>query len=161
MKPRPSLISHSFFCANAYSVYCSHIYNKTNRKAKPTIVNYYCTFGVSITELQVRYKRSLRMETGTHTHIYIYIYIYIWYIYIYIYYYGEVYQDVNVLLEVVSLFHSLLTIQIHLKLIYLDFIFMLHYEQRITQVCFNSFSIMDSDYHNAVFVYVYGQWITP
>ena len=95
------------------------------------------------------------METGTHTHIYIYICTYI-YIYIYIYYYGEVYQDVNVLLEVVSLFHSLLAIQIHLKLIYLDFIFMLHYEQRITQVCFNSFS-MDSDYHNAVFAYVYGQ----
>ena len=40
--------------------------------------------------------------------------------------------------------------QIRLKLIYLDFIFMLHYGQRITQVCFSSISV-DSDYHNAVF----------
>ena len=39
--------------------------------------------------------------------------------------------------------------QIRLKLIYLGFIFMLHYGQRITQVCFSSTS-MDSDYHNAV-----------
>ena len=37
---------------------------------------------------------------------------------------------------------------------------MLHYGQRVTQVCFNSIS-MDSDYHNAVFVYVYGYRITP
>ena len=37
---------------------------------------------------------------------------------------------------------------------------MLHYRQRITQVCINSIT-MDSDYHNAVFVYVYGQQITP
>ena len=40
------------------------------------------------------------------------------------------------------------------------YLFMLHYRQRITQVCFSSISI-DSDYHNAVFVYVYGQRITP
>ena len=39
--------------------------------------------------------------------------------------------------------------QIYLNLIYLDFIFMLHYGQRIRQVCFSSISI-DSDYHNAV-----------
>ena len=37
---------------------------------------------------------------------------------------------------------------------------MLHYGQRITQVSFSSIS-MDSDYDNAVFVYVYGQQITP
>ena len=37
---------------------------------------------------------------------------------------------------------------------------MVHYGQRITQVCFVSISI-DSDYHNAVFVYVSGQRITP
>ena len=41
-------------------------------------------------------------------------------------------------------------VQIRLKLIYLDFIFMLHYGQRITKVCFSSISV-DSDYHNAVF----------
>ena len=46
------------------------------------------------------------------------------------------------------------------KYIYLDFIFMLHYGQQIMQVCFNSIS-MDSDYHNTVFVYVYGQQIMP
>ena len=51
-------------------------------------------------------------------------------------------------------------VQIRLKLIYLNFIFMLHYGQRITQVCFSSIS-MDSDYHNAVFAYVYGQPMTP
>ena len=37
---------------------------------------------------------------------------------------------------------------------------MVHYGQRITQVCFVSICI-DSDYHNAVFVYVSGQRITP
>ena len=47
-------------------------------------------------------------------------------------------------------------VQIRLQLIYLDFIFMLNYAQRITQVCFNLIC-MDSDYHNAVFIYVYGQ----
>ena len=41
------------------------MYNKTDRKVKPTIVKDYCTFGVSITELQVRYTRSFRMETRT------------------------------------------------------------------------------------------------
>ena len=40
-------------------------------------------------------------------------------------------------------------VQIRLKLIYLDFIFMLHYGQRITQASFSSISI-HSDYHNAV-----------
>ena len=43
----------------------SHMYNKTDRKVKSTIMKDYCTFGVSITELQVRYKRSFRMETRT------------------------------------------------------------------------------------------------
>ena len=47
-------------------------------------------------------------------------------------------------------------VQIRLKLIYLDFLFMLHYGQQITQVRFSSISL-DNDYHNAVFVYVYGQ----
>ena len=41
------------------------MYNKTDRRVKPTIVKDYCTFGVSITELQVRYKRSFRMEART------------------------------------------------------------------------------------------------
>ena len=36
---------------------------------------------------------------------------------------------------------------------------MLHYGQRITQVGVSSIS-MDTDYHNAVFVYVYDQQIT-
>ena len=58
----------------------------------------------------------------------------------------------------VSLYHH--EMQNRLRLIYLDFIFMLHYGQRITQVCFSSIS-MDSDYHNAAFVYIYGQRITP
>ena len=82
---RPDLISHSFFFANAHSIYYSHMYNKTDRKVKPTIVKNYRTFGVSITELQVRYKRSFRMETRTQgqknpplRNIYIYIYIYIY-----------------------------------------------------------------------------------
>ena len=48
-----------------------------------------------------------------------------------------------------------------LELIYLDFIFMLHHEQRITQARFNSISI-DSDYHNVVFMQClcYRQWIS-
>ena len=41
------------------------MYNKTDRKVKPAIVKEYCTFGFSITELKVRYKRSFRMETPT------------------------------------------------------------------------------------------------
>ena len=41
------------------------MYNKTDRKVKPTIVKNYRTFGVSITELQVRCKRNFRMETRT------------------------------------------------------------------------------------------------
>ena len=41
-------------------------------------------------------------------------------------------------------------VQICLKLVYLDFIFRLHYGQRITQVSFSSIS-MDYDYYNAVF----------
>ena len=58
--------------------------NKTDRKVKPIMVKDYCTFGISITELQVRYKRSFRMATGTQgqkntlSEIYIYIYIYIY-----------------------------------------------------------------------------------
>ena len=51
--------------ANANSIYYSHMYNKTDRKVKPTIVKNYRTFGVSITELQVRFKRSFRIETRT------------------------------------------------------------------------------------------------
>ena len=55
------------------------MYNKTDRKVKPTIVKDYCTFGVSITELQVSYKNSVRMETRTqgqkNTLSVIYIYI--------------------------------------------------------------------------------------
>ena len=50
-------------------------------------------------------------------------------------------------------------VQIRLKLINLNFIFMLHYGQEITQVCLSSI-FMDSYCHNAVFVYVYGQRIT-
>ena len=79
--------------------------------------------------------------------------MYIWiYIYIYIYiYYGEVYQDIRSstiirssffmyifthyrqkwLVDIILCRHE---VQICLKLIYLDFIFMLHYGQRITQV---------------------------
>ena len=41
-------------------------------------------------------------------------------------------------------------VQIRLKLMYIDFIVMLHYGQRITQASFSSIS-MDSDYHSAVF----------
>ena len=48
-------------------------------------------------------------------------------------------------------------VQIRSKLIYLDFIFMLHYEHRITQVCFNLIS-MDSDYDNAVFMQCLCLW---
>ena len=68
------------------------MYNKTDRKIKPTVVkDCWCTFSVSIKELEVRYKRSFRMETrtqgqkntlsdiyiDTYIHIYIYIYTYI------------------------------------------------------------------------------------
>ena len=131
------------------------MYHKTDRKVKPTIVKDYCTLSVSITELQVRYKRMktrTQVQKNTLSH------------------YGEVYQDVNesfCIIRSISFdvyIHSLLTkmacwcspmssyrLQIRLELIYLDFIFMLHYEQRITQVRFNSIS-MDSDYHNVVFM---------
>ena len=51
-------------------------------------------------------------------------------------------------------------VQIRLKPIYLDFIFMLHYGHRLTHICFSSIS-MDNDHHNAVFLYVYGQQTTP
>ena len=55
------------------------MYNKTDRKVKPIIVENYRTVGVSITGLQVRYKRSFRMEKHIYLHnIYIYIYIYIY-----------------------------------------------------------------------------------
>ena len=68
------------------------MYIKTDRKVKPTIVKDYCTFSVSITELEVRYKRSSRMETRKHTYAYIYIYIYIYmHIYISIYIYRYIY----------------------------------------------------------------------
>ena len=66
--------------------------------------------------------------------------------------------DKNGLLMYFCIHHEM---QIRLKLTYLDdFISMLHYGQRITQVCFSSIS-MDSDYHNVVSAYVYGQRITP
>ena len=58
--------------------------SKTDRKFKPTIMKDYCTFGVSIAELQARYKRSFRMGTRTQGQknilsvIYIYIYVYIY-----------------------------------------------------------------------------------
>ena len=48
-------------------------------------------------------------------------------------------------------------VQICLKLIYLDFIFMLNYGQQITKLCFNSIS-MDSDYHNEVFMQCLCLW---
>ena len=134
------------------------MYHKTDRKVKPTIVKDYCTLSVSITELQVRYKRSLRMKTCTQVQKNT------------LSYYGEVYQDVNESFCIIRsssfdvYIHSLLTkmacwcspissyrLQIHLELIYLDFSFMLHHGQRITQVRFNSIS-MDSDYHNVVFM---------
>ena len=75
------------------------MHNKTYRKVKPAIEKDHCTCGVSITELQVRYKRNFRTETHTqgqkNTLYLIYIYIYI-YTYICIdIYYGDVYQDVN------------------------------------------------------------------
>ena len=60
------------------------MYNKTDRKVKPTVVKDYCTLGVSITELQGRYKRSSRMERRTQGQknilsvIYICIHIYIY-----------------------------------------------------------------------------------
>ena len=44
------------------------MYDKTDRKANSfspirVFVKDYCTFGVSIKELQAKYKRSFRMET--------------------------------------------------------------------------------------------------
>ena len=67
------------------------MYNKTDTKVNPTIVNDYCTFGVSITELQVTYKRSFRMETRTqgqkNTLTYIYIPLNQLYYCYYCYYY--------------------------------------------------------------------------
>ena len=44
------------------------MYNQTDRKANSfspiqRFVKGYCTFGVSITELEVKYKRSFTMET--------------------------------------------------------------------------------------------------
>ena len=59
------------------------MYNKTDRKVKLTIVKDYCTFGVSITEVQVKYKRSFRMKTGTQGQKNT------------LSVYGEVYQDIN------------------------------------------------------------------
>ena len=64
----PWVISNSFLTANAYNIYHSHMYNKTDRKANSLspirlFVKVYYNFGVSISELQVKYKRSFRMET--------------------------------------------------------------------------------------------------
>ena len=64
----PWVISDSFLIANTYSIYYSHMYNKTDRKANGFspirhFVKGYCTFGFFIIELQVKYKRSFRMET--------------------------------------------------------------------------------------------------
>ena len=58
------------------------------------------------------------------------------------------------LVDVIQYCHE---VQIRLKLIYLDFVFMLHYGQRITQVCFNSIS-MESDYHSAAFMQCLRLW---
>ena len=43
--------------------------------------------------------------------------------------------------------------QIRLQPVYFNFIFALHYGQRITQVSFNSIS-MDREYQNAVFMFM-------
>ena len=64
----PWKISNSFLIVNAYSIYYSHMYDKTDRKANSfspirIFVKGYCTFGVSIKKLQAKYKRSFRMET--------------------------------------------------------------------------------------------------
>ena len=135
---------------------------KSSRQLWKTIVP-------SITELQVRYKRSFRMETRTQGQrntlsvisvsisIYVYIYIYIecfciirssFLMYIFTHYWQKW------LVDVILYRHE---VQIRLKLIYLDFIFILQYGQRRTQVCFNSISI-DSDYRNAVFMQCLCLW---
>ena len=56
------------------------MFNKTDKEVKLTIVKDYCTFGVSIAELQVSYKRSFRMETRTQgqKNTLSVMYIYIW-----------------------------------------------------------------------------------
>ena len=64
----PWVISDSFLIANTYSIYYSHMYNKTDRRANGFspirhFVKGYCTFSFFIIELQVKYKRSFRMET--------------------------------------------------------------------------------------------------
>ena len=64
----PWVISNSFLIANAYSIYYSHMYYKTDRKGNSfspiqLFVKGYCTFGVFIAELRVKYKRSFMMET--------------------------------------------------------------------------------------------------
>ena len=141
------------------------MYNKTDRKVKSTIVKDYCT------------KLGTKQVWGwKHVHRKIFSVIYIRNIYIYIYiYYGEVYQDINEsfciirssflmyifthyrqkwLVDIILYHHE---VQICLKLTNLDFTFMLHYGQRITQVCFNSIS-MDSDYRNAVLMQCLCLW---
>ena len=62
-----------------------------------SVVKNYCTYGASNTEVQVRYKRSAKMETRTHdqkNNLFVY---------------GEVYQDINesflLLLEVTFLMY--------------------------------------------------------
>ena len=42
----------------------------------------------------------------------------------------------------------------------MGFMLLLHYKQRITQISFSSIT-NDTDYHNAVFVYISGEQITP
>ena len=64
----PWVISDSFLIANTYSIYYSHMYNKTDRRANGFspirhFVKGYCTFSFFIIELQVKYKRNFRMET--------------------------------------------------------------------------------------------------
>ena len=56
--------------------------------------------------------------------------------------------------------HFCAEVQIRLKLFYMGFMLLLHYKQRITQISFSSIT-NDTDYHNAVFVYISGEQITP
>ena len=63
-----NIVTYSFFFAKVHSVYYSHKYNKTDRKANILLPSRFCErlmspFSVSITELHVNYKRTFRMET--------------------------------------------------------------------------------------------------
>ena len=70
-KPAPRTLGNFeqlFNCKRKYSIYYSHMYYKTDRKGNifspiRLFLKGYCTFGVFIAELQVKYKRSFRMET--------------------------------------------------------------------------------------------------